>query len=143
MKMRRYYGKNDREGGYSPRDSGGRRALSRSHEPIAWSLFGAGGRLLAFIGPGLIVTTAMLPWLATGDPAATYASIESLLRHPLGKLAALAGIALPLYHTAHRLYHGLHDLHLPAPARPMQLVFYGGATVLSGLAAWWLVLIGM
>jgi len=140
--MRRSHGETPHEAGFRGQHSGGGRPRSRSHEPIAWSLFGAGGMLLAFFGPGLIVTTALLPWLAAGDPAATYASIESLLRHPLGKLAVLAGIALPLYHTAHRLYHGLHDLHLPAPARLMQVLCYGGATVLSGLAGWWLVLIG-
>ena len=32
----------------------------------------------------------------------------------IGKLALLLVIALTLYHCAHRIYHGLHDLHVKA-----------------------------
>jgi fumarate reductase subunit D len=111
--------------------------MRRSHEPISWSLFGAGGMLLALIGPGLIVSTLLLPWLMQ-DPQALYVSFSAGLRHPLGTCAALAVVALPLYHTAHRLYHGLHDLHITGPGWLLGGVFYGGATVLSALCAFWL-----
>ncbi|MEQ9396240.1 fumarate reductase subunit FrdD [Haliea sp.] len=112
--------------------------MRRSHEPIAWSLFGAGGMLLAFIGPGLVLSTALLPWLAAENPAAAHAAIGALLAHPLGKLLVLACIALPLFHTLHRICHGLDDLHLPAPRLPLQLLCYGGATLLCAVTAWWL-----
>lgn len=115
--------------------------MRRSHEPIAWSLFGAGGMLLAFIGPGLVLTTALLPWLAPDDPAAIYAAAGAVLANPVGKLLALACVALPLFHTLHRIYHGLHDLHLRVPKRAMQLLCYGGATLLSLTTAWWLWLV--
>ena len=36
--------------------------LKRTHEPIVWSLFGAGGVLSAMFGPMLIlVTTILMP----------------------------------------------------------------------------------
>jgi len=111
--------------------------MRRSHEPISWSLFGAGGMLLAFIGPGLIVSTLLLAWLVQ-DPQALHATLSSGLQHPLARLAALAVIALPLYHTAHRLYHGLHDLHITGPRWLLGGFFYGGATALSALCALWL-----
>lgn len=93
--------------------------------------------LLAFVGPGLIVVTLLLPWLAH-DPAALHAKLGAGLQHPLGALAALAVIALSLYHTAHRLYHGLHDLHIEGPKWLLLSIFYGGATALSMVSAFWL-----
>lgn len=52
----------------------------------------------------------------------------------MGALFLLCAIALPLYHAAHRIYHGLHDLHLKAPNGVMLAVCYGTATMLSLLA---------
>ncbi len=110
--------------------------MRRSNEPIAWSLFGAGGMLLAFVGPGLIVVTGLLLGVLLADqPASVYESLLRWLSHPLGKLLMLSVVALSLYHTCHRLYHATHDLHLRAPNALMLVLFYGGATVLSGITA--------
>jgi len=110
--------------------------MKRSNEPIAWSLFGAGGMLLAFFGPGLIVVSGVLLALAFADrPAEVYSGVLQWLSHPLGKLLMLAVVALSLYHSCHRLYHATHDLHLKAPAGLMLTLFYGCATVLSILTA--------
>ncbi|PIE37145.1 MAG: fumarate reductase subunit D [Gammaproteobacteria bacterium] len=112
----------------------------RSHEPIAWSLFGGGGMTLAFLTPALfIITAVLLPFVV--EPSTAYALIHTTLAHPLGKLVMWVAIMLPLYHTAHRLYHGLHDLHIEGPEPWMLLLFYGGATVLSALAAYGLLLV--
>lgn len=108
----------------------------RSNEPIAWSLFGAGGMVLAFMAPALIVITGvMLPLLVADQPQAVYSTALELVTHPLGKLLLLVIIALPLYHTVHRMYHGLHDLHIHGPKWLLLGLFYGGATVLSLVAA--------
>ncbi len=104
----------------------------RSHEPIAWSLFGGGGMVLAFFAPALIIITGiLLPFVFAGDPRSVYVSAIAMASHPLGNVFLLVIIALPLFHTAHRLYHGLHDLHVHGPILFLQLVFYGGATLLS------------
>lgn len=117
-------------------------AYKRSHEPIAWSLFGGGGMTLAFLTPGLMVITGLLlPFFWFDNLGAAYTVIHIALAHPIGKLLMLVAIALPLYHTAHRMYHGLHDIHVEGPEPWMLLLFYGGATVLSAITAWGLLLI--
>lgn len=105
--------------------------MRRSNEPIAWSLFGAGGMTLAFCGPAMICATVILGDVSAEHPEVVYAHVITWLSHPIGKLLLLAFISLSLYHTAHRLYHGLHDLHITLPKMPMLLLFYGGATALS------------
>lgn len=116
--------------------------MRRSNEPIAWSLFGAGGMLLAFLGPAMVLSTGMLLGLVHADePQRVYVAIGALLGHPLGKLFVLMMIALPLYHTLHRIHHGLHDLHLEGPRTLMPVIFYGLATLLSIAAASWLLVI--
>lgn len=109
--------------------------MRRSNEPIAWSLFGAGGMLLAFCGPAVICATLVLGLASTEHPETVYHSVAGWLANPIGKLLLLSFIALSLYHTVHRMYHGLHDLHITLPRVPMLLFFYGGATVLSALCA--------
>jgi len=111
----------------------------RSQEPVAWSLFGAGGMLLAFLGPALVaITLLVLPALPAGDGASVHAAILAALRHPLGGLLAFFALALTFFHTVHRLCHGLHDLHVPLSARLLGWLGYGTATLLSLLAAVWL-----
>ncbi len=111
----------------------------RSNEPVAWSLFGAGGMVLALVTPALVIVTALiLPFLPNADPGHSYRVILSFAQNWFGKLILLAVISLHFYHTAHRLYHGLHDLHIHGPDKVMKSFFYGGATLLSLLTAYWL-----
>ncbi len=106
--------------------------FTRSHEPIAWSLFGAGGMVVAFITPVLILISTLLVPLGLADSALlSYANVLNLLNTGWGALAIFIVITLQLFHAAHRIYHGLHDLHLKGNATLMLLVFYGGASVLS------------
>ena len=111
----------------------------RSHEPIAWSLFGAGGMVVAFITPALVIISGLL--LPAGL-SIDYSMLLALLQSVWGKLAIFTIISLQLFHAAHRLHHSLHDLHIEG--RPMlQLwVFYGGATALSLLALALLIKLG-
>jgi len=102
--------------------------MRRSHAPVFWLLFGAGGMLSALVGPVLVVITGIAVPLGLLPPdALDHAHMLALARHPLGKLALLAVVALFLFHAGHRLLHSLHDLglHTGLGAR---LLFYGGAT---------------
>ena len=103
----------------------------RSHEPIAWSLFGAGGMVVAFITPVLIlISTLLVPLNLADSDLPSYSNVLSLLNSGWGALAIFMVIALQLFHAAHRIYHGLHDVHIEGNDTLMLLVFYGGATAL-------------
>lgn len=105
---------------------------TRSHEPIAWSLFGAGGMVVAFITPVLILISALLVPLGLVDSSLlSYGNVLNLLNTGWGALAIFIVITLQLFHAAHRIYHGLHDLHIKGNATLMLLIFYGGASALS------------
>jgi fumarate reductase subunit D len=105
---------------------------TRSHEPIAWSLFGAGGMVVAFITPVLILISALLVPLGLVDSALlSYANVLGFLNTGWGALAIFIVIALQLFHAAHRIYHGLHDLHIEGNGTLMLMIFYGGASALS------------
>jgi fumarate reductase subunit D len=108
----------------------------RSHEPIAWSLFGAGGMLLAMVGPGLVLATlVLLPGLGVGGGVGdVYLSLRSGLAHPAAAIAAFAVLSLTFFHTFHRLCHGLADLHVPISHVLAGWVCYGAASALTLLA---------
>ena len=110
--------------------------LKRTHEPIVWSLFGAGGVLSAMFGPMLILVTTILVPLGILLPTGTlsYTRVLAFAQWWPGKIAILAVVALFLYHATHRLCHSLHDLgfHTGTGA---QIVCYGFATVMSGVCA--------
>ena len=117
--------------------------MKRSHEPVFWMLFGAGGMLSALVGPVLIFITGIGVPLALLLPADTldHAHVLALARHPLGKLGLLMVIGLFLFHGCHRMLHSLHDLgvHTGAWAR---WCFYGFAALGSLATATVLLLIG-
>jgi fumarate reductase subunit D len=117
--------------------------MKRSHEPVFWMLFGAGGMLSALVGPVLIFVTGIGVPLALLLPADTldHARVLALTRHPLGKLGLLMVIGLFLFHGCHRMLHSLHDLgvHTGAWAR---WCFYGFAALGSLATATVLLLIG-
>jgi fumarate reductase subunit D len=85
----------------------------RSISPVFWLLFGGGGMLAALFGPGLIVLTGFLLPNGIGVPKsfAGYDNALAFARHPVGKLALLAVIALFFWHGAERLYYTLKDVH--------------------------------
>ena len=102
--------------------------MKRSHEPIFWSLFGAGGVLSALVGPALILITGILTPIGLWMPkqALGYERVLGFAQHWFGKLLLLAVISLFLFHAAHRIYHGLHDLGVHAGTGAMAAA-YGGA----------------
>jgi fumarate reductase subunit D len=104
----------------------------RSSEPLFWALFSSGGMLAALFMPVLAFAWP-LEWLG----AAPHAELVDLIDPPLVKLSLLALITLSVFHWAHRfrftLYDGLQLSHLYGL---IATVTYGGATLLTLLAAW-------
>jgi len=109
--------------------SNNRKIRSRSHEPVFWSLFGAGGVVVAFILPMLIFITGVawpLGWVPTETLA--FSRVHTLLENPFGKLFLFIVISLCLWHGCHRVFLSLHDfgIHKKTWQRWM---FYGFAAV--------------
>ncbi len=101
--------------------------MKRSHEPVFWALFGAGGMLSALLAPVLIFVTGIavpLGWLPADTLSADH--LQMILGHPAARLAMLATISLFMFHGCHRLLHSLHDLGLPR-SRLGPPLFYGAA----------------
>ncbi len=116
--------------------------LKRSDEPIWWALFSAGGVCFAVVVPGLILSLAILYPLGLIDAdMLAYQRIHQLMFSSLWGLGGIAvagaAICLPLFHAAHRIHHGLHDLKLAHSIRP-KIACYGLAGLCS-LAALYLV----
>lgn len=117
--------------------------MKRSNEPIFWSLFGAGGVLSALAAPVLIFITGIITPVGLWMPeqALAYSRVLGFAQHWLGKLLLLAVISLFLFHAAHRISHGLHDIGVHGGAGAMAAI-YGGALVATGAAAYLLLAIG-
>lgn len=115
--------------------------MKRSHEPIFWSLFGAGGVLSALIAPILIFITGIITPIGLWMPqhALDHARVLGFAQHWFGKLLLLAVISLFLFHAAHRIYHGLHDIGVHAGTGAMVAAY--GSALLGTLAAAYLLLV--
>ncbi|OGT78892.1 MAG: fumarate reductase [Gammaproteobacteria bacterium RIFCSPLOWO2_02_FULL_56_15] len=85
--------------------------MKRSNEPIFWSLFGAGGLVVAFILPMLIFITGIaVPLGILPREVLEFERIQDFANHWPGKLFIFAVISLTLWHSAHRIFLSLHDL---------------------------------
>jgi fumarate reductase subunit D len=95
-----------------------------------WFMFAQGGVLAAVLLPVHIVLQGIL------DPLGFVRVVRpdnlAILGNPLVKLYLLVLIAVPFFHFAHRLRYLLVDVGVPAAKSvPAQVVFYGGAIVVT------------
>ncbi|MDA7745749.1 fumarate reductase subunit FrdD [Psychromonas sp.] len=104
----------------------------RSHEPVFWGLFGAGGMLTAFLTPIMILLTGLLIPLGIIEPEAlNYEKLHSFTSSWYGAAIILIIVALPLWHTLHRIFHSLHDLGVQRGRSWQQVICYGFAFAVS------------
>ncbi len=83
----------------------------KHHEPLFWSLFGAGGVVTAFVLPVLVLIVAIAyPLGLLPEATLSYQNMLALGQGWFGKLVILGVGSLTLWHCAHRIFHGLHDL---------------------------------
>ena len=117
--------------------------MKRSHEPVFWSLFGAGGVLSALVAPILILITGIIAPTGLWMPpeALDYSRVLAFAQHWVGKLLLVAVISLFLFHAVHRIYHGLHDVGVHAGTGAM-VAAYGSALAGTLIAAWLLLAVG-
>ena len=102
----------------------------RSHEPIFWSLFGAGGVVAALVLPALVLITGLAwPLGLMSDGALGHARMSSFAGSLLGGLALFGMISLTFWHAAHRIFHSLHDFGIHRGLGGWKVVCYGAALV--------------
>ena len=104
--------------------------MKRSNAPIFWLLFGAGGMLSALIGAVLVWITGFAAPLAIGLPASasSYTNVLALMKNWPIKLTVFLVISLFLWHSAHRIFHTLHDLGIHAGTLA-RVLCYGSALI--------------
>lgn len=116
--------------------------MKRSHEPVFWSLFGAGGMLAALFGPALVLITGIAVPLGWIDPGLMqFDRMHALAASWLGKGVLLAVIALFTWHAVHRIGITAHDLGVQAHTAT-KVVVYGFALVVTVVTAGALLAIG-
>jgi fumarate reductase subunit D len=104
----------------------------RSHEPVFWGLFGAGGMLTAFLTPVMILITGLLiPLGIIDNENFNYQTIYNLATTWYGAGIILVLVALPLWHTLHRIFHALHDLGVKRGRDWQMVISYGFAFAVS------------
>lgn len=117
--------------------------MNRSHAPIFWLLFGAGGMLSALLGTALVFISGIAApsgWLLAPD-LLSYPRVLAFAQHWIGKGFLFAVIALFAWHAAHRIFHSLHDLGIRTGAAA-RLACYGGALAITLVTAASLLAVG-
>ena len=106
----------------------------RPIEPMFWSLFGAGGAISALFLPALLFFTGIALPLGWVESSPEY--LKTLVDPWYSKLLILGIVSLSLFHWAHRFRFTLHEgLQLHPYDRPIAIVCYGSAALLSGFTA--------
>jgi fumarate reductase subunit D len=117
--------------------------MKRSHAPVFWALFGAGGMLAALIAPMLVFITGIAAptGLLLPADAMSYERMLALAKNGFGKLALLAVVSLFMWHGGLRMYHSLHHLGFHSRTGAKAIIF-GIALLATIVAAVALVVIG-
>jgi fumarate reductase subunit D len=117
--------------------------VARTQKPafdhlIFWFLFAQGGVIAAILIPVHVLVQGILGPLGIVPVVDRhYDTWIQVLGNPIVKLYLLVLIALPFYLFAHRLRYFLVDLGVPAARTlPAQVIFYGGAVVVTVVTIW-------
>jgi fumarate reductase subunit D len=98
-----------------------------------WFMFAQGGGVAALFIPVHVLVQGILgPLNIVPVVDRHYDTWFSILGNPIVKLYLLVLISLPFFHFAHRLRYLLVDFGLhAAKSVPAQVIFYGGAVVVT------------
>jgi fumarate reductase subunit D len=103
-----------------------------------WFMFSQGGVIAAIFIPIHVLIQGILGPLSIAPVVDRhYDTWISVLGNPIVKLYLLVVIAVPFFHFAHRLRYLLVDFGVhAAKSVPAQVVFYGGAIVVTLITIW-------
>ncbi|KAF0136751.1 MAG: fumarate reductase subunit D [Rhodospirillaceae bacterium] len=109
--------------------------MAKSHKPIVWGPFAAGGTLAALVTPALILITGIAVPLGILSPETlSYDRAHAFAGNWLGKLILLAFVVLPAWHAAHRARITAHDFGVRADGLVASAV-YAMALIATVVAA--------
>jgi len=103
-----------------------------------WFMFANGGGVAALFIPVHVLVQGILGPLGIAPVVDRhYDTWYSILGNPIVKLYLLVLISLPFFHFAHRLRYLLVDFGVhAAKSVPAQVIFYGGAVVVTLVTIW-------
>jgi fumarate reductase subunit D len=87
--------------------------MAKSHKPVVWFPFAAGGTVIAFCIPVIVVLT-FLAALGHEPAGLSYERMHAFASHGLGKLIIFGVVALSLWSSAHRLRCTFYDFGVRA-----------------------------
>ena len=87
--------------------------MAKSHKPVVWFPFAAGGTVIAFFIPVIVLLTFMAA-LGHIPPGLGYERMHTFAGSGLGKLIIFGVVALSLWSSAHRLRCTCFDFGLRA-----------------------------
>jgi fumarate reductase subunit D len=102
-----------------------------STEPLFWSLFAAGGVIVALLVPALIVLTGFV----VPAERIEFSRLEDIFRQPVLKIALFGLAASTFLHWANRFRHTLSDMGLRRFRTPLTVASYTAALVGSAWTA--------
>lgn len=107
--------------------------MTRSNEPLLWSLFSAGGVVAALCGPVIIFLLGLAGPLGLfpADGRASYDRLRDLTSAPFARIVLFVIIVPPMFHWAHRFRFTLVDLGLRSLKKPIAVACYGTAVAVS------------
>ena len=111
--------------------------IKRSHSPIFWLLFGAGGMLAALLGPALVYVTGLESGagLLVSPRVMDYATVHAFAQGFIGKAFLFFVPALFAWHAAHRILCSVHDVGIHKTLG-VKLGCYGVAMAITVVTAW-------
>jgi fumarate reductase subunit D len=87
--------------------------MAKSHKPVVWFPFAAGGTVIAFFIPVIVVLTLMAA-LGHVPAGLSYEKLHAFAGNNLAKLVIFGVVALSLWGSAHRLRCTCYDFGLRA-----------------------------
>ena len=89
--------------------------MARSHKPVVWGLFAAGGTVAAFVLPVIVLLSGLGVYLGLlSVEFLSYEHVRGLLQHPLTRLFVFGALFLIIWHAAHRMRITMHDFGIRA-----------------------------
>ena len=112
--------------------------MKRSNETIFWSIFGAGGMLVAIFLPILMVLSFFITSVSGAEQLTSeFRTIDTafawFVYSGFGAFICFLTISGCVWHALHRVYHGMHDLTIHVNFAH-QLICYGLAFIISLIA---------